>query len=158
MNCTGPCARLAALETLGAWVVYLLLLFGPRAWLLKGQRQLTAAEWRATYPALRWLPILHDLMSVVVLTGSMVSTIWVIQGVSPPTVYGLATVWAIALLNAFSGLFELATGVCPVYGVFIKRSYRQRFIRHPAVRRLGLVRMLISLTLLGGVILLARRV
>lgn len=155
MSCTGPCARLAALETLGAWAVYLLLLLGLRAWLLKGQRQLTAAEWRATYPALRWLPTLHGLMSVLVLTGGMVSTIWVTSGVSPPTVYGLATVGLIALLNAFNGLFELVTGVCPVYGVLIHRSYRQCFIRHPAVRRLGLVRVLISL-LLGGVLLLAR--
>lgn len=158
MSCTGSCARLAALETLGAWAVYLLLLFGLRAWLLKGQCQLATAEWRATYPALRWLPTLHGLMSVIVLVGGVVSAIWATQGVSPPTVYGLATVWWIALLNAFNGLFELATGICPVYGVLIKRSYRQCFIRHPDVRRLGLVRLFVSILLLGGVLLLARLV
>jgi hypothetical protein len=71
---------------------------------------------------------------------------------APPLSYGLGALVMVALCNSANGLFELFTGICPIYGVIHKRHSAQRFLRHPRVRLLGLARLLVSV-LLGGVAL-----
>jgi hypothetical protein len=127
--------------------LYLLALFLPTYLLLKGKAQLTDQELAQQSPRCKWLPQIHSLFSLIAIVAALVISLVIVSASSLPEQadYVIAFgVW-ITSVNAFNGLFEVLTSVSPSYGVIIKRHYKQRYICDDRVRKLGWVRLLISL-------------
>ncbi len=145
-ECSGDCARLAVFETFLAFGLYLGTIFGLPRYFVGGDEGFSRDSWRQAFPARRWLPVWHELLSIPVfllspLAAMLVGSVW---DARPPHQFGVATLLWITVLNSWNGLFEVITGVSPLYGVILRRSHSQHFIVHPAVRRLGLARLVLS--------------
>jgi len=133
---------------LAAWGVYLGTVFGLRACLTRGLEALDDDAFRAAHPHQRWLPTLHALLSwpaflIAPLAGPLLA-----KGIHGDTLTMCVGAWyTVSGLNLFNGLVELLSGTCPTYGVLLKRHDKQGYLHGPAVRRLGAVRILLSVAI-----------
>jgi hypothetical protein len=149
--CAAGCALSAALQSFFWLGVYLWTIFGLRPLVLG------PGEPGAGPPVSAELQLTHHILSIGVIAGAILTGVAAGSALAtPPLSFGLGALVMVGLCNGANGLFELLSGVCPIYGVIHKRHSRQRFLRHPRVRLLGLVRLLVSAALVGvGALLLA---
>lgn len=148
--CTGGCAWIAGLQIFFWFGVYGWTIFGLRP-LVLGPHDPKAGPW-----ASGWVQAVHTLLSWATISGAIIGGF--VTGdmlAEPPLSTGLGTLVTIGLCNTVNGLFELVTGVCPIFGVVHKRQRHWHYLRHPRARRLGLTRLLFSLLLTGIATLLA---
>ncbi len=143
---------LTGLSIAGAVFVYLLTVFGLRLLLLRKAPALDPQQFREIYPHGKWLIRIHEILSYLAFIGSMLggpllaTALW-----DRPVAVHEAAWLAVGGWNLFNGLFELITGVCPAYGLLIKRHSRQYYLLGEKVRRLGVVRIMLSVVMIGVV-------
>ncbi len=119
-----------------AFLVYVGTVFGPWPFLAQWGRELDAGQFKEAYPHQRWLPLLHEILSWPVflfwlLGGPLIADVLVDDSAG----VGIGAWFFVAGVNLFNGAFELVTGVCPTYGILIKRYSSQGYLRHPTVRK-----------------------
>lgn len=148
--------RGAVLGMFAAYGFYLLTLFGLRPLLLKPAETFSAREFQETYPGGKRLHTLHALLSLPALLAFIGMPFLGKVLLEIPSNFGTATWLAVSGWTLFNGLFELATGVCPEYGLLIKRHWKQHYSVGPQVRTLGAIRIAISGVIIGVLWWLAR--
>lgn len=140
------------LSVFAALGVYLLLVFGLRPLVIRNARLLDADHFKQAYPTRQWLLILHALLCLPALLvgmigGPVLASVWC--GEAQKFTYGA---WlAVSFWNLFNGLFELITSLHPSYGIVIKRYSSQEFLLSGEVRKLGMVRIALSLVIWMGI-------
>ena len=133
------------LSVCAALSVYLLTVFGLRSFIIRNAALLDREQFNQACPTRQWLLILHELLCLPaflagLIGGPVVAMLWCEE----TQVYSCGAWLAVSLWNLFNGLFELATGIHPSYGLVLKRYSSQRFVLSGDVKKLGLVRIALS--------------
>jgi len=132
--------------------VYLLTVFGLRSLVIGNAVFLDKGQFKQAYPTRRWLLILHELLCLPaffagLIGGPILAMIWCEE----TQVYSCGAWLAVSLWNLFNGLFELITSIHPSYGLLIKRYSSQEFLLSGEVRKLGVVRIMLSVIIWIGI-------
>lgn len=132
--------------------VYLGTILGLRPLVLHKTNKCTPEAFNVPGLNGKSLVVLHQVISYLAFGGSLIggpllgSTL-----LNKPNDLGVAAWLTVSGWNLFNGLFELLTGVCPAYGILIKRQSSQYYQCGERVRWLGCARIVLSLLLVAGV-------
>ena len=146
--------------TIGAVVVWHLIVYLPVKWLLSDAQEFSAESFKAAYPNRRWLPLIYRIFSYAVIFIALIigAIIFEVIPENSHTMY-LFLVYGFGILNLYSGVFEIITATVPTRGVMTKWITWQTYIYSPRARLVGVVRIvltLISYVVCAGIYLLTR--
>ncbi len=133
------------LSVFAALGTYLLTVFGLRPLVIREAKLLDAEHFKQAYPTRKWLLTLHELLCLpVFLLGLIGGPVLANVYCEETQGYSCGAWLAVSLWNLFNGLFELITSIHPSYGILIKRYSSQEFLLSGEVRKLGMVRVALS--------------
>lgn len=140
------------LSVFAALGVYLFTVFGLRVLVIRNARLLDADHVKQAYPTRKWLLTLHELLCLPafllgVIGGPVLARVWCEEA----QWYTCGAWLAVSFWNLFNGLFELITSIHPSYGLVIKRYSSQEFLLSGEVRKLGVVRIALSVVIWSGI-------
>jgi hypothetical protein len=142
--------RLTGLSIMAALGVYVWTIFGLRTLMVREGRAWRPPEFKEAYSFGNWLIKLHITLSYLAFFGFMVGGPLLAGELLDKSIgVGVGAWLTVGGWNLFNGIFELVTGVCPVYGLLIKRHNRQMYFVGQAVRGLGVVRIALSVVIVG---------
>ena len=122
------------------------IIYWPTELFLKDAVRHTPDSFQKQYPNKRWTLYVYIMFAIPVgiaafwLAYSVFNTV---EGVIHQGYLGLYSMLGTALL--FDGLFELITAVVPAEGIVWRGWVRQEYIYHPRARRVGLLRIILTL-------------
>ncbi|MCU0490691.1 MAG: hypothetical protein MUD01_03695 [Chloroflexaceae bacterium] len=131
--------------------IYFWSIFALPNLLYKDAERFSLSTFRYRYPHTRVILIAHELLSWVVIFGSLIGGILIADLVFH-SMHGAFALGFFGML-LWNGLFELITAISPKYGFIIRRWNSQTFMHGPHVRRLALVR--IGIGIVGLAVLVA---
>jgi len=139
------------LSVFAALGVYVLLVFRLRPLVIRKASLLDADKFKQAYPRRKWLLTLHEILCfpaflLGLIGGPALAMIWCEE----TQAYTCGAWLAVSLWNLFNGLFELITGIHPGYGILIKRYSSQEFLLSGEIRKLGMVRVALSVIIWIG--------
>jgi hypothetical protein len=131
--------------------IYVWSIFALPKLIRQDAERLPLDDFRRRYPHTRGILIAHELLSWVVIFGSLVGGILIADHVFH-SMHGAFALCFFGML-LWNGAFELMTAISPTYGFIIRRWDRQTFMYGPHVRRLASAR--IGIGIVGLAVLVA---
>lgn len=127
---------LTGLSVFAALGVYVWTIFGLRPLVVREEGALSAPQFKEAHPFGKWLIGVHNVLSYLAFLGFMLGGPLLASVFLDESLALRAGAWlAVSGWNLFNGVFELVTGVCPVYGLLIKQHSRQLYLVGRGVRR-----------------------
>ncbi|MEM7343862.1 MAG: hypothetical protein AAF485_06435 [Chloroflexota bacterium] len=145
-------AIIVGVSIFAALGVYVWTIFGLHPLVIPEAKVYPTKQLRETRP---WFITVHNSLSIVAFIGALLAgplVALIIFGVTIDP--GTGTWLAVSGWTIFNGLYELLTGICPAYGLLIKRHNRQYYLSGTGVKRLGLIRITLGVAIIGAVFII----
>ncbi|MGC9396284.1 MAG: hypothetical protein ACP5J4_15685 [Anaerolineae bacterium] len=140
------------LSVFAALGVYVLTVFGLRPLVIRNAVLLDKDQFEQAHPTHKWLLRLHEVLSFPaflagLIGGPVLAMVWCEE----TQAYTCGAWLSASFWNLFNGLFELITNIHPSYGLLIRRYGSQEFLLSEEVRKLGMVRIALSVSIWIGI-------
>lgn len=150
--------RLQVLVALSGFGLGLVTIYVPTWLFLRHIPALGRADFLDAHPEKRRLLTLYEVVAFLNLLTAPVFGLLLLPNITPwMQPFMLFCYWSNSI-GIVNGIFEWLTGICPKRGIIFRLSHKQKYICHPLVHRIDLLRLALGLLFVGASLFLFRAV